>query len=242
MDTLRHRIAERVRLASREFGLLADGDRVLVAVSGGKDSLCMLEMLAMRSRIAAPRFAVEAVHVRMENVDYAADTSWLQAFADGLGVPLHIVSTGFEWREGSRKPACFLCSWHRRKAIFRLAQDLGCNKIALGHHNDDIVHTALMNLLYQGSFATMPAKLQLRRMPLTIVRPLCTVEEADIAEYARLAGWPKLDKACPYEHESKRTAVRALYSDIESISPDARHSIWNALRKAGMLVQEEMRN
>lgn len=229
-DALRRKISLRVRRAIRDFELIDSGDTVLVAVSGGKDSLCLLETLALRSRIAAPAFRVEAVHVRMRGVEYAADASWLQSFADSLGVKLHVIETGFEWREGSRKPACFLCSWYRRKAIFELAQTIGAAKIALGHHNDDIIHTALMNLLYQGQFSSMPPKLNLSRMPLTIIRPLCTTLEADIARYASLQAWPQLTKSCPFETASRRTDARRLFEQIEAISPDARHSIWNALR------------
>ena len=93
-----------------------------------------------------------------------------------------------------QKQPCFLCSWMRRKEMFNLAQELGCNKIALGHHQDDILHTALMNLTFQGRFGSMPARLKLRKMPLTIIRPLCIIEEQDIKVYAELQGYQKQQK------------------------------------------------
>ena len=167
---LEQRIISRFQKALTRYDLISDGDKILVGVSGGKDSLCLLEMLTRRMKIQRPSFAVEAAHIRMSNIQYETDTSYLQRFAEECGVPIHIITTGFEQRENSRKPACFLCSWHRRKEMFNLAQELGCNKIALGHHMDDIIHTALMNQFFQGQFSTMPARLTMKKMPLTIIQ------------------------------------------------------------------------
>jgi tRNA(Ile)-lysidine synthase TilS/MesJ len=150
------------------YHLIEDDDRILVGLSGGKDSLLLLELLAKRAKIDHPRFSVEALHVRMENIHYETDTSYLQWFCEALNVRLHVKTTSFEIgteaiknsRDARRqKQHCFLCSWNRRKQIFNLAQELGCNKIALGHHQDDLIHTALMNLTFQGRFDTMPALL-----------------------------------------------------------------------------------
>ena len=153
-----------------KYQLIDEDDKILVGLSGGKDSLCLLEFLARRSKIHVPHFTVE-------------DTSYLQSFCDNLGVPLHIATTSFVtnpnasatisdgFPSGKQKPACFLCSWQRRKQLFNLAQELGCTKIALGHHQDDIIHTALMNLTFQGHFSTMPVKLKMRKMPLSVSMP-----------------------------------------------------------------------
>ena len=186
-----HRLNERFVKAMATYHLIEDDDRILVGLSGGKDSLLLLEMLAKRSRIQHPRFTVEALHVRMANIHYETDTSYLQQFCDNLGVKLHVLTTSFEVTDGSRKgkTPCFLCSWNRRKQMFNLAQELGCNKIALGHHQDDLLHTALMNLTFQGRFDTMPALLRMRKMPLAIIRPLCMIEEKDIKQYAELQGY-----------------------------------------------------
>jgi tRNA(Ile)-lysidine synthase TilS/MesJ len=218
--------------------LLEDGDKVLVGLSGGKDSLCLLEVLARRSRIAHPEFTVEALHVRMDNIQYESDTSYLEEFANGLGVKLHIRTTSFDASTDTRKNPCFLCSWYRRKVMFNLAQELGCNKIALGHHQDDLLHTALMSTFYQGSFATMPARLKMRKMPLTIIRPLCMVRESDIVAFAESRGYQKQKKLCPYEHDSSRTEVAKLFAEIESKNPEARQCLWRALESAGKLVED----
>lgn len=227
---LERRITRRFNKALREYRLIDDGDKVLVALSGGKDSLCLLELLGRRMRIDRPKFSVEAVHVRMENIKYETDTSYLRSFADALGVRLHVVTTHFDDTTATKKPACFLCSWHRRKQIFNLAQQTGCNKIALGHHQDDIIHTTLLNLFFQGHFSTMPPKLKMDKMPLTLIRPLCMETEADIAAYAEQRGYERQTKLCPYEKASRREDMKRLFGEVERISPEARHSVWNAVQ------------
>jgi tRNA(Ile)-lysidine synthase TilS/MesJ len=126
----------------------------------------------------------------------------------------------------------------RRKEMFNLAQQLGCNKIALGHHQDDLIHTALMNLTFQGRFETMPARLKMRKMPLSIIRPLCMIEESDIKAFAVLRGYQKQNKLCPYENSSHRTDIKVVYEHIEKINPEARFSIWRALNADNKLVEE----
>ena len=248
-ERLERRIRERFVKAFVTYRLLEDDDHVLIGLSGGKDSLCLTEMLAKRARIDHPRFRVEAVHVRMENIDYETSTNYLEQFCQELNVPLHIVTTSFDpspinsapspiTHHQSPKPACFLCSWNRRKQLFNLAQELGCNKIALGHHQDDLLCTSLMNLFYQGRFGTMPALLKMRKMPLSIIRPLCLVEESDIRRYAELCGYEKQIKLCPYEKESHREDMTQLFEHIQQMNPEARHSLWNALVRDNKLVEE----
>jgi tRNA(Ile)-lysidine synthase TilS/MesJ len=234
VDLLEKRIRERFVKAFVTYHLLEDGDYVLVGLSGGKDSLCLLEMLGKRAKIDQPKYRVEAIHVRMENISYETSTDYLEQFCKELEVPLHIVTTRFE--ASDKKPPCFLCSWNRRKQLFNLAQELGCNKIALGHHQDDLLHTCLMNQFYQGRFDTMPALLKMRKMPLSIIRPLCMVEESDIRRYAELRGYEKQVKLCPYETASHRDDMRRLFEQIQRMNPEARHSLWNAIVRAGKLV------
>jgi len=237
------------------YHLIEDDDHILVGLSGGKDSLCLLELMASRAKIEHPRFSVEALHVRMENIHYESDTSYLQQFCDDLGVKLHIRTTHFEVenveqpvvpqqqtesaaRLRKQKQPCFLCSWMRRKEMFNLAQELGCNKIALGHHQDDLIHTALMNLTFQGRFDAMPARLKMRKMPLTIIRPLCLIPEQDIKAFAEMRNYQKQTKRCPYETDSHRTDIKRLYEEMELMNPEARFSIWRALNAANKLIED----
>lgn len=233
---LNHLLYKQFQKALTDYSMLADGDRILIGLSGGKDSLCLLEMLARRQRIFKPKIEVEAVHVRMKNIHYESDTSYLDRFASEHGVKLHIINTEFDDTKKSDKPACFLCSWHRRKALFHYAQEADFNKIALGHHMDDIIHTAMLNQFYQGSFSTMPAVMQMDKMPLTIIRPLCLIKESNIQEYAELCRYEKQIKTCPYEKQSNRTDMRRVFEEIEHINPEARYSIWHALEKEGKLI------
>ncbi len=235
---LEERIMHRMVKAMATYRLISDGDKILVGLSGGKDSLCLLEMLALRRKIAHPVFTVEALHVRMENIHYETDTSYLEEFAHRLGVPLHLRTTRFDSSTDTRKTPCFLCSWYRRKELFNLAQELGCNKIALGHHQDDLLHTALMSTFFQGSFATMPARLRMRKMPLSIIRPLCMVPEDDIKHLAALRGYEPQLKQCPYEHDSSRDYAAKLFKEIEAHNQEARPCLWRALEDAGKLVEE----
>jgi len=247
LAALDHKLRKQFVKAFATYHLLADGDHVLVGLSGGKDSLFLLQILGRQMQIHHPRFKVEALHVRMENISYETSTDYLERFCQQLDIPLHIRITSFDVNDAEhssgrdlrrQKSPCFLCSWNRRKQLFNLAQELGCNKIALGHHQDDIIHTALMNLTFQGRFGTMPALLKMKKMPLTIIRPLCMMEERDIARYAELSGYEKQLKNCPYEHDSHRTDIHELFALAEHMNPDARHSIWNALNTAGKLTED----
>lgn len=247
--TLDERLWKTFNKALGQYRLIDEDDKILVGLSGGKDSLCLLEFLARRSKINVPHFTVEALHVRMADVHYETDTSYLQSFCDRLAVPLHIVPTSFNSQlsdnsqlltfnsQLKKKPACFLCSWQRRKQLFNVAQELGCTKIALGHHQDDIIHTALMNLTFQGQFSTMPAKLKMKKMPLTIIRPLCLCQEADIQQYAEEQHYEKQLKQCPYENATNRTTAQKLFQQLEQLNKEARYSVWHALEQEDKLVE-----
>ena len=239
--SLSQQLKRRFAKVVTDYELIADGDHILIALSGGKDSLLLTELLGQRSRIYRPRFKVCAAHVRMENIPYETDTAYLSAFCEEHHVPLHVITTAFEPEPQGRqrrKPECFLCAWQRRKKLFELAQSLGCNKIALGHHMDDIIHTALMNQLFEGRFATMPVRLVMKKMPLTIIRPLALCHESDIKAYAEQQGYRKQKKLCPYEKERHRAKVADIFRQMEELNPEARYSLWHALDTAGKLIEE----
>lgn len=237
IDIVRKKLVKAFHKATATYHLIENGDKILVGLSGGKDSLLLLELLAQQSRIHRPSFTVEAAHIRMRNVRYESDTSYLESFANKLGVTLHVITTAFDDSIPTKKPVCFLCSWYRRKALFNLAQQLHCNKIALGHHQDDIIHTMMMNLFFQGQFNTMPASLQLKKMPITIIRPMCLINERDVVRYAILFGYEKQLKTCPYETKSHRHDIRLLFEQIEQLNPEARNSIWNAFESLKLMNQ-----
>ena len=212
-----------------QYGLIDDGDRILIGLSGGKDSLALLELLAARSRIYKPKFSVVAAHVVMKNIAYESDTVYLKAFAEERGVPFVCEETSFDPSTDTRKSPCFLCSWNRRKTLFTLAKAHGCNKIALGHHMDDILETLLMNMAFQGAFSTMPPKLTMRKFDMTVIRPMCLVHEADLKELAALRNYRKQIKNCPYERDSHRSDMKEVLRKIEAMNPEARYSLWGSM-------------
>ena len=224
---LRSRLTKRFHKACADYGLISDGDHILVGVSGGKDSLALVELLGKRAQVFVPRFKVTAVYIRLKERSYQSDIEYLERHCASVRVPLVVRDTEIGAEE--KKDPCFLCSWYRRKALFDVAQELGCNKIALGHHKDDIVETLLMNLVFQGSIGTIPPLLQMEKMPIEMIRPLCLVEEREIARYAELSGYEKQLKACPFEKESSRTQMKQLVSQLERLNPNVRDSIWGAM-------------
>ena len=242
METLCTKITRCFHKACADYHLLEDGDHVLIGLSGGKDSLLLTELLGRRAKIYKPRFSVTALHVRVKERDYQTDLSYLESFCAEAGVPLLVRDTEIGeapanaqssnlqiFKSSNRKSPCFLCSWYRRKTLFRVAQELGCNKIAFGHHRDDVLQTLLMNLIYQGAFASMPPMLRLEKMPIRIIRPLCLIDEADIAAYANERDYRKQTKRCPFEHVSSRTQVRQLLNDIKTLNPEAPDSLFAAM-------------
>ena len=239
-ERLRAKLTKRFHKACADYGLIADGDHILIGLSGGKDSLLLTELLGRRSKIYKPRFAVTALHVRVKERDYQTDLSYLEDFCREAGVKLIVrdtmindeMSATASLNDGMMKKEtnpCFLCSWYRRKALFNVAQEIGCNKIAFGHHRDDVIETLLMNLIYQGTFATMPPVLQMEKMPLQLIRPLCLIDEADIRRYAEMRSYQKQPKLCPFEHVSSREKVKGLLEQIKALNPEAVDSISAAM-------------
>jgi tRNA(Ile)-lysidine synthase TilS/MesJ len=113
--------------------------------------------------------------------------------------------------------------------LFTIAQERGCNKIALGHNMDDFLETMLMNITFQGAFSAMAPKMQMRKFPISVIRPLCLVNESDIARYAQLAGYPSQIKNCPYEKASNREHMKQLLHKLEELNPEARYNLWGSM-------------
>lgn len=235
---LQSRITKRFHKACADYGLIADGDHILVGLSGGKDSLALVELLGKRAQVYVPRFQVTAVHVRVRERAYLSDMSYLEHLCQAVKVPLVVKDTEINdapptintmQAAHKQKDPCFLCAWYRRKALFDTAQKLGCNKIALGHHKDDIVETLLMNLIFQGSIGTIPPLLQLEKMPIQMIRPLCLVDEKDLQRYAQLSDYQKQTQLCPFEKESNRAEVKQLLRQLETLNPNVRDSVWAAM-------------
>lgn len=228
-ERLLRKIEEKVIKAIRGYSLIEDGDRILVGLSGGKDSLALVELLGRRSRIFRPKFELVVAHVEMTNIPYQSDLHYLQTFAQEYDIPFIWRQTSFDPSTDRRKSPCFLCSWMRRKALFDIAKEERCNKIALGHHQDDILETLLMNMTYQGAFGTMPPKLKMDKFEMEVIRPLCLVSEKELIALATWRGYRKQVKNCPYESGSSRSDMKQILHQLEALNPEARYSLWNSM-------------
>lgn len=212
-----------------DYHLLEDGDRILIGISGGKDSLELTRLLSQRAKIFKPHIEVEAAHVIMDNIPYETDRTYLQDFCTECDIKLHILHAKFDESTDPRKTKCFLCAWNRRKTLFEFAEKEGFNKIALGHHMDDILVTFLMNLTFEGSRQTIKPILKLEHYPLSIIRPLCLVHEAQIQAVAKDLNFQKLKASCPFEEVTKRAIMEKELHRLEEINPEARYSLWHAI-------------
>lgn len=223
------KVERRFKKAVDTYGLIPRGSTVVAAVSGGKDSLCLLELLTRDRFRKHFNIKVIALHVVMENVPYHADLEFLQHFCDKRDVKLEIRKTSFEVKEDSKKSPCYICSRQRRKIMYEVAIENDCNIIALGHHQDDMIETLMMNMAFQGSICSMPPKLTMDNFDMTMIRPMALLTNELMIDYAAMQQFPKMKKECPYEEDSSRSNIRGIITQLGKLSPDVRNSIFASM-------------
>lgn len=222
-------ISKSMGKAIMDYEMIAEGDKILVAVSGGKDSLTMLRVLNDRKKFVPVKYDLLAVHVDM---GYPCQHPKILAeYFKKEGVDYHIEKIDILKGKSRKDITCFWCSWNRRKALFETAVRLGCTKVALGHHMDDIVETVLLNLFFQGEISAMCPKQELFKGKITIIRPLAYVEEDLIRKFAKDLDFPHHKCACPNSITSKRTKVENIIKDLEKISPDIKKNIFRSVKR-----------
>ena len=225
-------INSQIGKAIDRYGLINDGDRILVAVSGGKDSMTLLSLLKERLRWIPVKYELIACHIRTDFLrGRHTDTKTLTKFFKNIGVKY--IFRDIKVLDKKGKTNCFWCSWNKRKALFETADELKCDKIAFGHNKDDIVETILMNMIYKGETAAMNPKQELFKGKIVIIRPLCLAEESSIRSYAKEAGLTGKLCACPFGADSKRKYVKGLIKNISKDSPDinVRTNIFNSVAR-----------
>ena len=232
-DTIAGFLLRGVNRAVREFGLIADGDRVAVGVSGGKDSRTLLELLVRGVDIPG-RYEVVAVHVDGSGVGLPDQTGELEQWFLALGVAYAIAP--LDVAENEKLPMdCFRCSRNRRKALFRAADRLGCNKVALGHHADDAAVTTLMSMMYKGQVETLEPCRCFFDGRMHLIRPLILLTETEIRRFARACQWVlPAEPSCPQGITSRRVRIEAFLRAMPQREHDQiRTNLWRAAKASG---------
>jgi tRNA 2-thiocytidine biosynthesis protein TtcA len=221
--------------AIHRFGLIEDGDRILVGVSGGKDSLTLLHLLNERRKRVPIRYELIPVHIDLGF--NSGRTEILKDFFESRGLSYQIEFTDIGKRANSsenRENPCFLCSWERRKRLFYLAQHFKCNKIALGHHQDDIIETFLLNIFYSAEISTMLPLQTLFKGKITLIRPLALIEENKIERFAKEMSLPFGPGGCPVSGKTKRKEVKELIETLAKKNRKIRGNIFRSLSNIKM--------
>jgi tRNA 2-thiocytidine biosynthesis protein TtcA len=216
-----------------DFGMIGEGDRVMVCLSGGKDSYTLLDILLSLQRAAPVHFEILAVNLDQKQPDFPAHV--LPEYLAALGVPFHVIEQDtysvVKRVIAPGRTMCGLCSRLRRGALYRFAAENGVTKIALGHHRDDIVETLFLNLFFGGRLKAMAPKLLSDDGRHILIRPLAYVAERDIARYARGRAFPLIPcKLCGSQDNMQRVAVKKMLSAWEREYPGRTETIFSALR------------
>ena len=229
------RLLSFVRRAVDDYGMIDEGDRIAVGVSGGKDSLCLLMTLSEMRRFYPKKYDITAITVDMgfEAAGFGnTDFSEVKELARRLHIDYRIVKTDiakiiFDVRK--EQNPCSLCAKMRRGSLHAEAKAAGCNKIALGHHYDDAVHTFMMNLFFEGRLGCFSPISYLSRRDLTLIRPLLYATEKDVEYFARKRLLPIVKSPCPEDKATERENVKRLLATLERENAGLKHRIFHAM-------------
>jgi len=223
------KLENKVKSAIYNFGLITEGETVMVGISGGKDSYALLDLLVHLNKSLPEKFRVEACHVRASDMPYKADEEFMQRYCKEHEIPLHFRQILVEYNPHQRQPACFICSWKRRKELFGIARERGCKKLAFGHHLDDAVETLLMNMIHHSSISSIPPKLSIFNGELFAIRPLILVHDRELVKYSQHLAFPDEVSLCPHEDKTNRKQARDLLKSMDKLNRSARENIFRAM-------------
>jgi tRNA 2-thiocytidine biosynthesis protein TtcA len=231
-NKLHKRLCRLVGQAIGDFNMIEDGDKIMVCLSGGKDSYALLDILMTLRERAPINFEIVAVNLDQKQPNFPAEV--LPAYLDKLGVAYHIENQDtysiVKRLIPEGKTTCSLCSRLRRGILYRVADELGCNKIALGHHRDDILETFFLNMFFGAKIKGMPAKLVSDDGKHMVIRPLAYVKEADTERYAEVKGFPIIPcDLCGSQENLQRKQIKAMLRDWEKKHPGRVENIFSSL-------------
>jgi tRNA 2-thiocytidine biosynthesis protein TtcA len=216
--------------AIHQYNMIEDGDRIVVGLSGGKDSLTLIWMLNERRSRIPIHYDFFAVHIE-PGFDGGFSRS-LKAYCEKIGIQLRIEYTDYGLQGHSsenRENPCFLCSRLRRKRLFEIADELGCTKLALGHNKDDIIETLFMNICYAGEISTMVPSQSFFDQTFTVIRPLAFVDEDLIRRFSNDQGFPEFTNPCPSAGQSKRAEIKMLLRRLYSTNRKIKGNIFRSM-------------
>ncbi len=223
-------ISKKVGAAIADYNMLTDGDKIILAISGGKDSLSLLKLFKYRQTFIPIDIEIMAVHIDMgvPHFPLAELESYFQKEQFKYHIEKIDILNGKDWSEIN----CFWCSWNRRKCLFQLAERFGYNKVALGHHMDDIVETTLLNMFYNGEISTMRPKQELFKGKFHLIRPLSYVKEEEIKQLIAQEGLLNIDKfQCPNNDTSRRMMIKDLLCKLSKENPAIKKNIYRSLER-----------
>lgn len=231
-NKLNKRLCRQAGQAIGDFGMIEEGDKVMVCLSGGKDSFCLLDILLTLQSRAPIAFELIAVHVNQKQPGFPADI--LPRYLEERGIPYHIEEEDtysiVQKLIPQGKPGCSLCARLRRGILYRVASELGATKIALGHHRDDIIETFFLNLFFGAKLKSMPPKLRTDDGRHIVIRPLAYAREKDLVRYAEMRQFPLIPcNFCGPFVNQERARVKALMQEWEKQFPGRLDNIFSAL-------------
>jgi tRNA 2-thiocytidine biosynthesis protein TtcA len=226
---LLERFSHHVGRGIARFDMIRDGDRVLIGVSGGKDSLAMSLALVERRRWVPVHYELFAVQVEWREYPMTdGEKAAVDEFYRELGIPLRRISAEIAPSSFRKKFSCYTCSRNRKRILFDEAARIGARTIALGHHMDDIARTTMMNLLFHGEFATMMPVQRFFGGTLSIIRPLCEVRESEVARLAARFRLPAAPNRCPNSERNRRGLMKELFLQAERVNRHAVSNVYGA--------------
>ncbi len=225
-----NKVQQAIDKAIKKHSLIENGDRILIGVSGGVDSLVLLENLAHKRKHYNIDFKLSAVHINVENIPYSVNKEYLENFCSEFDVELIFFEKAIDIDETQiTTNPCFICSWNRRKLLFNYAKENNFNKLALGHHKDDAIETFMMNLVYHGSISSLPAKLKMFDGRMHLIRPMIYLTKEQILAYSEVREYKPQLKTCSFDEQTSRRKMETIINEMKKFNPNVKDNIFRAM-------------